>query len=60
MKTHRHFKSLPEGAPPPEPSAGALRPPAFHRFETRHERRKIRAQLRRLEWAPNVADEVMA
>jgi hypothetical protein len=37
-----------------------VRAHAAKTFEHRHERRKIRGQLRRLDWALDVEDEVLA
>jgi hypothetical protein len=40
--------------------AGGVRAHAAKTFEHRYERRKIREQLRRLDWASNAEDEVFA
>ncbi len=59
MKTPNHAKS----AFNPASSSGqrpGLRASAAKPFEHRYERRKIRAQLRRLDWALNTDDDFFA
>ena len=54
MKTQINAKS---GQPPTNPSgfrAASVRANTAKTFEHRYERRKIREQLRRLDWALNV------
>jgi len=49
LDQNSHQLSLPRG--------GGIRPSAAKSQEHRYERRKIREQLRRLDWALNVEDE---
>jgi len=60
MKTHLHAKSVHNVANPAEERTGGIRPAIARTWEHRYERRKIREQLRRLDWALNVEDEVLA
>jgi hypothetical protein len=55
MKTQTHAKSAHNAANPASPRTG-LRASAAKSLEHRYERRKIREQLRRLDWALNVED----
>jgi len=51
----------PATTPPIRPaSAARVRPNATKTFEHRYERRKIREQLRRLDWVHNWEDEIFA
>jgi hypothetical protein len=59
MKTHNHTKSAHSTANPSSQRIG-VRASAAKTFEHRYERRKIREQLRRLDWALNVEDEIFA
>ena len=60
MKTPINAKSVPTIASPADARVGGLRPHAAKTFEHRHERRKIREQLRRLDWALNGEEEIFA
>jgi hypothetical protein len=60
MKTLLNTKTSQNAAPTAEPRAGSLRPHAAKTLEHRYERRKIREQLRRLDWALNVEEEIFA
>ena len=60
MKTSLNIKSGQNSAPSPTARGGGIRPHAAKTLEHRYERRKIREQLRRLDWALNVEDEVIA
>lgn len=60
MKTSSPTKSGQNSAPSSEPRGGGLRPAAAKPLAHRYERRKIREQLRRLDWALNVADEIFS
>jgi hypothetical protein len=57
MKTQTNTKSSHNTANPAGPRAG-LRSGTAKALEHRYERRKIREQLRRLDWVANVEDEV--
>jgi hypothetical protein len=56
MKTNNHMKSQPVGSQPAGFRTGALRASTAKTLEHRYERRKIREQLRRLDWALNAED----
>jgi len=56
MKTQTNAKSDHSDSSPDARRPGGLRPNAAKAFEHRYERRKIREQLRRLDWALNVED----
>ena len=60
MKTQTNAKSGHNAANPVAKRTSGLRPNAARTLEHRYERRKIREQLRRLDWAINVEDEVFA
>jgi hypothetical protein len=60
MKTNLHAKSDHSAASPGDKRANGLRPNAAKAVEHRYERRKIREQLRRLDWALNAEDELFA
>jgi hypothetical protein len=61
MKTQIQTKSEQNSATSPATKrASGLRPNAAKAVEHLYERRKIREQLRRLDWALNVEDEVFA
>jgi hypothetical protein len=60
MKTHSNAKSEHNATSPAARRASGLRPSAAKAVEHRYERRKIREQLRRLDWALNVEDEIFA
>jgi len=53
MKTQINAKSTPNTNNPSGFRSGGIRPPTAKSFEHRYERRKIREQLRRLDWALN-------
>jgi hypothetical protein len=60
MKTQLNAKSDPNGVQPSESRAANIRAHVAKTLEHRSERRKIREQLRRLDWALNVEDEIFA
>jgi len=60
MKIQIHDWSSHSAVNPSDHRVAAVRPNATKTFEHRYERRKIREQLRRLDWALNVDDEVIA
>jgi len=60
MKTHIPAKSVHNVANSADQRPGGIRPAVARTLEHRYERRKIREQLRRLDWALNVEDEVFA
>jgi hypothetical protein len=60
MKTQINTKSIHSVATPADQRAGGIRPAVARAWEHRYERRKIREQLRRLDWALNGEDEVLA
>ena len=60
MKTQINAKSANSIVNPSGFRAGGIRSQAAKTLEHRYERRKIREQLRRLDWALNVEDEVFA
>jgi hypothetical protein len=60
MKTQINAKSGNSVANPAEPRTGGLRPAIARALEHRYERRKIRAQLRRLDWTLNSEDGIFA
>jgi len=60
MKTQTNAKSDHNATSPAARRTSGLRPNAAKAFEHRYERRKIREQLRRLDWALNVEDEIFA
>jgi hypothetical protein len=57
MKTNSHTKSVHSVAQPTSQRAGGIRPTLARTLERRYERRKIREQLRRLDWALNTDDD---
>jgi hypothetical protein len=59
MKTPTNAKSAHNVANPVSQRTG-LRASATKSLEHRYERRKIREQLRRLDWALNVEDGILA
>jgi len=59
MKTPINAKSAHNVANPDGQHTG-LRTSAAKSLEHRYERRKIREQLRRLDWVLNVQDEILA
>jgi hypothetical protein len=60
MKTQINAKSVHSVASPAELRTSGVRPAVARAWEHRYERRKIREQLRRLDWALNGEDEVLA
>jgi len=60
MKTNTHAKSVHPVADHSDQRAGGIRPAIARTLEHRYERRKIRVQLRRLDWALNAEDEIFA
>jgi len=60
MKIQIHDWSSHQAANPSDHRTAAVRPNATKTFEHRYERRKIREQLRRLDWDLNADDEVFA
>jgi hypothetical protein len=60
MKTHRNDKSDLNGIQLSKTDAVDIRPHATKTLERRCERRKLHEQLRRLDWARNVEDEIFA
>jgi len=60
MKTQNNTKSTHHSTTPTGFRAGGVRPAVAKTSEHRYERRKVREQLRRLDWALNVDDEVFA
>jgi hypothetical protein len=54
MKTQINAKSAPNTNVPSGLRAGGLRSQSAKTLEHRYERRKIREQLRRLDWALNI------
>ena len=60
MKTQTNTKSGHGDDSPDAKRASSLRPNAAKVFEHRYERRKIREQLRRLDWMLNAEDQVFA
>jgi hypothetical protein len=60
MKTQTNAKSVQNAANPAGQRTGGIRPAVARSLEHRYERRKIREQLRRLDWALNTDDEVLA
>jgi len=60
MKTQTDAKSEHNADSPAARRAGGLRPNAAKAIEHRYERRKIREQLRRLDWALNAEGELFA
>jgi len=60
MKTQINAKSVHNVANAADQRIGGIRPAVARTLEHRYERRKIREQLRRLDWALNVEDEVIA
>jgi len=54
MKTQIHAKSIPITNIPSGLRASGIRPQAAKTSEHRYERRKIREQLLRLDWALNI------
>ena len=60
MKTSSNPKSGQNSASSSEPRGGGIRPHAAKTLAHRYERRKIREQLRRVDWALNVEDEIFA
>ena len=60
MKAQTNSKSGHHTADPTGVRAGGMRASAAKTFEHRYERRKIRAQLRRLDWTLHEADGIFA
>jgi len=60
MKTPSQSKSNQASANPSSQRAAGIRPHFARTLEHRYERRKIREQLRRLDWALNTEDENIA
>ena len=60
LETPINARSGHNAANPPGQRAAGVRPNATKTIEHRYERRKIREQLRRLDWASNAEDEVFA
>jgi hypothetical protein len=60
MKTQINAKSVHNVAHPADQRSGGIRPAIARTLEHRYERRKIREQLRRLDWALNGEDQVLA
>jgi hypothetical protein len=60
LETPINARSGHNAANPPGQRAAGVRPNATKTFEHRYERRKIREQLRRLNWVLNVEDEIFA
>ena len=60
MKTPINAKSVHNITTPAAQRTGGIRPSVARTLEHRYERRKIREQLRRLDWALNVDGEVFA
>ena len=60
MKTHNNAKSVHNVANPADQRTGGIRPAVARTLEHRYERRKIREQLRRLDWVLNVEDKIFA
>jgi hypothetical protein len=60
MKTPVNAKSVHNVATPADQPTGGIRPAVARTLEHRYERRKVREQLRRLDWALNAEDEVFA
>jgi hypothetical protein len=60
MKTQINAKSVHTVASPTDQRAGGIRPAVARALEHRYERRKIREQLRRRDWALNGEDQVFA
>ena len=60
MKTQSNAKSVHTVANPADQRTGGIRPAIARSLEHRYERRKIREQLRRLDWVLNADDEIFA
>jgi hypothetical protein len=60
MKNQLQAKSVHNVTNPAEQRTEGVRPAVARTWEHRYERRKIREQLRRLDWALNAEDEVFA
>jgi len=60
MKTFINAKSEPNPEPAGDARGTVPRPHPSKPFEHRHERRKIREQLRRLNWELTAEDEIYA
>jgi hypothetical protein len=60
MKNQLQAKSVHHLAGPADQRTEGIRPAVARTWEHRYERRKIREQLRRLDWALNAEDEVFA
>jgi hypothetical protein len=60
MKTKTNAKSAHGVANPPGQRASAMRASVAKTIEHRYERRKIREQLRHLDWTLNAEEEVFA
>ena len=56
MKTQTDARPLHHAAGPADQRTGGIRPAVARTLEHRYERRKIREQLRRLDWALSVDD----
>jgi hypothetical protein len=59
MKTNTNTKSVHFAGSPVSPRPGGIRPAIARALERRYERRKIREQLRRLDWALNTEDDLV-
>jgi hypothetical protein len=60
MKTPNNVRSGGNPASRAEPHGAGVRPNVTKTFEHRYERRKIREQLRRLDWVLDGRDEIFA
>ena len=58
LETPINTRSGHNAANPPGHRAAGARPNVTKTFEHRYERRKIREQLRRLDWVLNLKDEI--
>jgi len=59
MKTQTDARPLHHAAGPADQRTGGIRPAVARTLEHRYERRKIREQLRRLDWALSVDDKII-
>jgi hypothetical protein len=57
LETPINARSSHQAANPSDHRTAAVRPNATKTFEHRYERRKIREQLRRLDWGCSTADD---
>jgi hypothetical protein len=60
MKTQNNSKSAPDASSQSNQRHGGLRHSAAKTIEHRYQRRKIREQLRHLDWALNGGDDFFA